>query len=529
MSARLNVALGLVLLLVASAAAAGQQAKKTVKKQLSTAPEPDAPEVQLSLGWLGGRWVQTRAGRRVAAFTAVPYAQPPVGDLRFKAPVPVEPWASPRESPPLQQVPVCMQSEDAAFTQGLLRSEDCLLLNVFTPSAVNGSNLPVLVWLHGGAFQEGGAAPYGPEFLLDRDVVLVTVNYRLGALGFLSTGDTASTGNWGLKDQQLALRWVQQHIAALGGDPEQVTLIGQSAGAISVHSHVSSWSSRGLFQRAVSMGGSALTLGLPQSAALARRYAAKLAVKLGCPEAPSADLVSCLRAKPARDLVAHEAALKEGGLCPIITWGPVVEDFVEVADKGRQSNPPFLERHPVDAVTNGLVVDVPWLTGLNLNEGGLWTAMIQASKQVEAFDAQLDSLAPLCFGFNDTVDPDELPGLMQEIREFYLGTNNITSENLRDLSKLFTDGTMLWGLDEAVRLHAAYSSSPAYLYLLSHRGKRSLTELFGGGDGHGVVHGDELLYLFPLSNILASREEDPDDRKVSELLIDVLINFAKNG
>lgn len=110
---------------------------------------------------------------------------------------------------------------------------------------MNGSNLPVLAFVHGGAFAEGGASIYGPEYLLDRDVVLVTLNYRVGALGFLSTGDTESIGNWGLKDQQLALRWVRQHVALFGGDPDLVTLIGHSAGGASAHLHVMARSSGG--------------------------------------------------------------------------------------------------------------------------------------------------------------------------------------------------------------------------------------------------------------------------------------------
>lgn len=532
----------MVLLLLAVTAHGQGDAKrgKTVKKQLKMEAEPeDGPEVKLSLGWLNGRWVRTRGGRRVAAFTAVPFAQPPVGELRFKAPVDVEPWDGARESPPLEQVPVCMQNEDTITTQGLPRSEDCLYLNVFTPSPVNGSNLPVLVWLHGGSFVEGGASVYGPEYLLDgggaRDLVLVTLNYRLGALGFLSTGDAASNGNWGLKDQQQALRWVRQHIAALGGDPDRVTLMGHSAGAISAHLHLMSHSSRRLLQRAVSLAGSALTLGLPQSAGTARRYAEKLAALVGCPTANSTDLVACLRDKPVAELVAHEAALKDDGLCPLITWGPVVEDFADLSDP---RDPPFLEQHPVDIAAAGLALDVPWMAGLNLNDGGFWAASIKASKQVEAFDANLDTLAPLCFGFNETAKPEDLPEVMQEIREFYFGSNNISRENINDLSNLFTDGVMLWSLDEAMRLHAAYSTAPGYLYLLSHRGQRSFTDLYGeDGQGRGrpsdlgVVHGDELLNLFPMASILpkAAGQDDPDDRKASEQLIDLLVNFAKTG
>ncbi|KAK3912806.1 Venom carboxylesterase-6 [Frankliniella fusca] len=537
----------LVTLLLAAAALADpdpQQGEpkrgKTVKKQLrmeeAAVPDEDGPEVKLGVGWLNGRWMRTRAGRRVAAFTAVPYAKPPVGDLRFKAPVPAEPWTGARDSPPLESVPVCMQHKGAVTTRGMRRDEDCLYLNVFTPKPSNGTldgtALPVLVWLHGGelgSFNEGGSGAYGPEYLLDRELVLVTVNYRLGALGFLSTGDAAASGNWGLKDQQLALRWVRDHIAALGGDPARVTLAGQGAGAVSAHCHIMARSSGGLFHRAVSLGGSALSAGLPMTGAAARRLALRLGAALGCREAreavteassakQSAELVSCLRGKPARDLVAP---LEGQGLCPLVTWGPVVEggEHYEV-----QEVAPFLDAHPVDTLTSGLALDVPWLAGVNINEGGLWAAAIQGSKQLEVFDSNMNTMAPVCLGFNDTARPEELPDIMQEIREFYFGTNNLTRENLYDLSNMFTDGVVLAGLDEAMRLHAAYlpAAAPAYLCVLSHRGQRSAAEAFG--QRLGVVHGDDLYHLFPMGG-----EQDSTDAAASEKFIDLLVSFAVTG
>ena len=118
------------------------------------------------------------------------------------------------------------------------------------------------------------------------------------------------------------------------------------------------------------MGGTSISVGLPQDAGRARALTHRLAERLGCPAEPSAELVSCLRAKPARDLVAHEAALRDGGLCPFVTWGPVIEDFVDEAS--RREQPPFLDQHPVDALTSGLALDVPWLAGMTINEGGIW-------------------------------------------------------------------------------------------------------------------------------------------------------------
>ena len=195
--------------------------------------------------------VETRSGRLrgrehggVLAFRGIPYAAPPVGRMRFRPPEPPAPWAGVRDArasgPGASQLG---SRRGAVFTRiagAVATSEDCLTLDVLTPGA-DGARRPVLVWLHGGAFVmgAGSALVYGGERLARRgDAVVVTLNYRLGALGWLSLGDVApGTGfaaNLGLRDQIAALEWVQANIAAFGGDPANVTVFGESAGAMSV-------------------------------------------------------------------------------------------------------------------------------------------------------------------------------------------------------------------------------------------------------------------------------------------------------
>ncbi|CAG2062859.1 unnamed protein product, partial [Timema podura] len=165
----------------------------------------------------------------------------------FQSPKPPSRWSGVRNA--TEDTSPCTQRSIFARQVEVSGSEDCLYLNVYTPQLPDGSNddLPVMVWFHGGGWVSGAGTSkfYGPQFLLDKDIVLVTVTYRLGPIGFLSTGDEAAPGNSGLKDQVAALRWVQDNIAVFGGNPNSVTIFGESAGGASVHYHILSPLSQG--------------------------------------------------------------------------------------------------------------------------------------------------------------------------------------------------------------------------------------------------------------------------------------------
>lgn len=183
-------------------------------------------------------------------------------------------------------------------------SEDCLILNVYSsklPTPTENTKQPVIVFFHSGDFYKGGSASYllGPHYLLDQDVVLVTVNYRLGSLGFLSTGDKESPGNYGLKDQVQALKFVKDNIAAFGGDAASVTIIGHGAGAFSVTLHLLSPLSQGLFHKAIAMSGSTFTQTPIEKDQL--KLAQKQARLLSCADDSSVNIVKCLRTKPAQE------------------------------------------------------------------------------------------------------------------------------------------------------------------------------------------------------------------------------------
>jgi len=248
-------------------------------------------------------------GKAVAAgdeFLGIPYAAPPIGALRWQPPRPAAPWHGIRAA--TSYAPHCPQPSS---TFGLAStSEDCLYLNVFTPARNTARNLPVMVWVHGGSLRTGESNDYNPAELVQHGVVVVTINYRLGALGFLADAALASrpgapSGNYGLMDQQAALRWVQRNIRGFGGDPGDVTVFGESAGGLSTLAQLASPGARGLFQRAIVESGTYQLTQQPLAAAEAAGQA--FAAKAGCASTASAkNMAACLRGLPVSTILANE-------------------------------------------------------------------------------------------------------------------------------------------------------------------------------------------------------------------------------
>ena len=249
--------------------------------------------------------VQTATGavRGVVApdhrlFAGIPYAAPPVGPLRWQPPAPAAPWQGVRDA--THAGPRCLQDPGGDLELGRHTDEDCLTLNVWTPPT-NAEHRPVMVWIHGGSFINGSGAIYDSRWLASRgDIIVVTINYRLGALGFLAhpaLGPPGAVGNYGLADQQAALRWVRDNVAAFGGDPDKVTIAGESAGAVSVCDHLVAPASAGLFRAAIIQSGPCQAqVALPEAEKVSLDYAAQV----GCGQPESA--ASCLRALPADKL-----------------------------------------------------------------------------------------------------------------------------------------------------------------------------------------------------------------------------------
>ena len=296
------------------------------------------------------------------AFLGIPYAAPPVGPLRWRAPQPVRPWTEPLQATRLG--PSCIQNLALSAQLGggggpTLGQEDCLTLNVYAPAdAAARPGKPVMVWLHGGAFVLGTSGQYDPSALARReDALVVTVNYRLGALGFLahpSLRGEPGEGAFALLDQRAALRWVQNNIAAFGGDPRRVTLFGQSAGAWSACYHMASPGSAGLFSRAILQSGACVIPETSLPAGAAEAGGARMAADLGC---GGADALACLRALPADAVV--EAAPERAGVTGPNSWSPATGLDV-------------LPLPPRDAFARGRFAPVPTIDGTDRDEGRLF-------------------------------------------------------------------------------------------------------------------------------------------------------------
>ena len=314
--------------------------------------------------------VETLAGPIVGAasaagqaFLGIPYAAAPVGDLRWRAPQPAAAWTTPR--PATELGPTCLQnlSLDAQVgrrgTGPLLGQEDCLTLNVYAPpAAAAGQGRPVMVWIHGGALLLGSSGQYDPSVLArNTGNLVVTINYRLGALGFLahpSLRGHPGNGAFGLLDQQAALRWVRANIAEFGGDPHRVTLFGQSAGAWSTCYQMASPGAAGLFSRAILESGACTTRETSLPASLAEAGGERMASALGC---EGSDVLACLRAKPAEE-VAGALAERDGVTGPN-SWAPATGlDVLPLA--------------PRDAFAAGRFNKVPVINGSNRDEGRLF-------------------------------------------------------------------------------------------------------------------------------------------------------------
>jgi para-nitrobenzyl esterase len=295
----------------------------------------------------GGR-VRGVAGSGGYEFLGLPYAAPPTGNLRWRPPHPPVAWDGVRDA--TQFAPSCPQPESPFAPPGPF-SEDCLYLNVYTPTLRRDGHRPVLVWIHGGGFTEDGARNYDGSKLAADGAVVVTINYRLGALGFLAHPSLASrpggpTGNYGLMDQLAALRWVKRNIAQLGGDPHNVTIAGQSAGGVSVLDLLVSHRSRGLFQRAiVESGAFALT---QQPLADAEAAGEAFATDAGCPDQTAA----CLRKLPVDALLKYFP----GAAIPGVIDGKVLSESIG------------------SALAAGKFAHVSILNGVNQNEELIFVA-----------------------------------------------------------------------------------------------------------------------------------------------------------
>ncbi|BFF90237.1 venom carboxylesterase-6 [Drosophila madeirensis] len=468
-------------------------------------------EVQTDLGRVRGATLTSRLGLPFHAFRGIRYAEPPLGALRFLNPKPVKPW-SPSVFDATEDGPMCPQPRDNLTDV----SEDCLRLNVYTKCVQ--SRKPVIVFLHpGGFYAFSGQSKYlaGPEPLMDRDCVLVTLNYRLGSLGFLATGTADAPGNAGLKDQVLALRWIQQHIHRFGGDPQQVTLLGYSVGSISIGLHMMSPMSRGLFHRGICMSGSPYGQLKYQRTDL--QLAQRQARLLKCPQEPARQLVDCLRRKPALDYVSTSKGMFEYGGTPVLNWQVVIEE-----DFGQER---FLVEDPYTTALRGDFYKVPLITGITEFEF-LFAAFFDLNDTsiVGNYNRDWEHYAPIPLVYERDTAHSRVASRV--LREKYLGNVQKLEypQSLKGWGELYSDALIGVAFNRFVRLMAPHT--PVYVYLFRYRGRYSF---FKNHEAMGPVHHDELIYLFHFSLVgPLLKREDPENQTI-ERLTRMWTQFAAKG
>ncbi|KAG4073456.1 hypothetical protein HA402_000680 [Bradysia odoriphaga] len=423
----------------------------------------------------------------------------------------------------------CIQKNILLPNPTVMGSEDCLYLNVYrpiVPKNVPGNKLlPVMVFIHGGGFFAGSPSPsaLGPQyFMKNGEVIFVAMSYRLGVLGFLSTGDEHSSGNFGFKDQALALRWVQFNIRAFGGDENRVTLFGVSAGGAAVQLHMMSPLSQGLFHKAIVMSGSATA---PYTEPLKNPYsqAMKQAKVLGIQGINSKDLVAKLRKVDAQKLVDSIDELKYWSVDPLTFYRLVVEHNRTGA---------FLTQDPKVVWESGQFHHIPWMTGIVQHEGAVRAAAIVTNKVLlDDLNTKLKDLVPKIMEI-ECESKAKADSIYEKLKNYYLNGSDIVNEdNMQGFIDMFSDRAFLHPYYKSVHSYVQYADTnqnPVSLYRFIFKGPISYSLAYTGTNTDlGVVHLDDTLYLF--GSAFPAFPEISVYSNLTKALVEFYVSFAKNG
>ncbi|XP_054831284.1 cholinesterase-like [Eublepharis macularius] len=477
----------------------------------NSASGEDDTVVVTSSGPIKGRHLPVGSGT-VTAYLGIPYAEPPLGKLRFQKPIPHQPWSQVLEATSFGNS--CPQFSLHGFPDADMwainppLSEDCLFLNVWVPHPRPPTSVPVLVWIHGGGFITGSSslALYnGASLAAEENLIVVSLNYRLGILGFLSLPPTVP-GNRGLLDQQLALKWVHENAAAFGGDPTKVTILGQSAGAASVHFHLLSPGSQPLFAQAVLQSGSANAIWAWLSPEEARQKALTLGQALGCTQDQDAALVTCLQGKDVAEFSQYELSALNNTMFLDIPFFPTTDGE-------------FLPKDPQKLLEAGSIPTKPVLIGTTSDEGSTFVPY--------AFPDAKDGLITweqLLEGVKRTVRK-ATKEVIQAVALKYSEDDRGPARYRQALVQSSSDYFFVCPIAEfAAKLREA--GSPVYSYFFSHHTLGSVWP-----EWIGAPHGAELPYLFgSWKSVLVSNQTfTEDEAALSHRVKQYWAEFARNG
>ncbi|XP_012244536.1 esterase FE4-like isoform X1 [Bombus impatiens] len=543
-------------------------------------------KVTTRFGQVQGLLSRSTRGRLVAHYLGIPFAQPPVDDLRFRSPRPwIRNWTETFLA--TEYAPVCVQVTEQGHFIG---EEDCLYLNVYVPliSEENGDGyeekraLPVMVYVHGGMYATNGGnnRQVPPEYMMDQDVIVVSIQYRLNILGFFATATKRNPGNNGLKDIVMALRWVQENIRCFNGDPNIVTLWGHSAGASAVHLLAITNKTEGLFNRYIVQSGVATSPTALLPAHWIRIYSLVSATLVGClaqseeeytttaqpnvtreqewydeaelSEEEEEEMMRCLRKLDVgsfRNTMDYHIVRWSGHCC---IFAPTIEE---------ESDDAIVTVHPLTAIKQRLFRDIPAIVGVTKDEGLMKSIAILTNPSAEDeilnnFEMYLLYLLEYRAMSNDTLDA---------LTNFYFDGNVTLSTLRRNITEIVGDALIVWPTYETLKYQSNVMNSSTYLYVFSYEGTFSATFAFTEGvprhfvlgvcdigilepcdigsldfwnfgilgfPNFGVSHVDDLNYLLPIFNkefedyMLHNTE---DDITMINIMTEMWASFATKG
>ncbi|XP_053683154.1 para-nitrobenzyl esterase-like [Sabethes cyaneus] len=479
---------------------------------------------QLAAGKVKGRKFHLPNGDPFYSYKGIPYAQPPIGALRFKPPIALEKFDD--------VILDCSYERNSCYSlsscpSSVAVSEDCLYANVYTPLSPNEAglqkNLPVMVWVHGGAFGAGSgeSSMYNPRPLIQQGVIVVTFNYRLGPFGFLCLPSANIYGNMGLKDQRMLLRWVHDNISHFGGDPSNVTIFGESAGGASVHLLYLSESCKPYYHKAICQSGVAVSCWVEQQASEAN--AINLAKRLGCTSTSCDEVYDTLMTASGPDLLMHSDE-------NLINWdksGLRFYSFTPVVEPNNADDP-FLTENYIDIICKPNLNTVPLMLGITSNEG-------------MCFAPYLLQLPDLFSNDPERYVPPQLPLsndqryiVGEEIKRFYFGEKKVSPETISSLLEYVSDCMFVIPALVASELHSRYQHrAPQYFYRFAFKSELNfITSLVNAATDKalnidGATHGDDLSYLFDSEFLGETELFNSDAIKFRQITIQLWTNFAK--
>ncbi|XP_053622030.1 juvenile hormone esterase isoform X2 [Plodia interpunctella] len=467
----------------------------------------EAPIVKVEQGELQGCVVTSPSGKAFYSFQGIPYAKPPLGSLRFKAPQPPESWEGVRDATSEGNISAQIDPQ----TKQYVGDENCLFLNIYTNN-LDGSFLPVMLYVHGGGFRfgSGSSSLYGGDYLVEKDVVVVTINYRCGALGFLSLNTAEVPGNAGLKDVVQAIRWVKENIHNFGGNPGNLTVFGESCGGVATSVLTASPLTKNLISKAIIQSGTGLNSWAFQRNPV--ENARSLAKNLGCDAEDVNDILEFLATTPVKDIVEANERMQPPD--SFFEKGSIL--FALVVEKEFPDVEAVITEAFIDVLTSGRTAEIPIMIGSTALEFTF-----------ERTNEDLQSFIP--DNLRIEKNTPESVAIADRIKSLYFKGNHTGVESLNEYFELLSDKLVNIDTHRYVQYLVKVSTKPLYYYKFDYVGELNLTKklLSSLGLKH-AGHMDELGYLFK-NDLQSDVEPTQQDLRMRERMLSLWTNFAKTG